>query len=111
MADESEVLKNTVPALQFTANTFPRGSMRWQQWMKRAEAIQAVVAERDKLRQALEWIWHEMLVRGLDDVDTQTKLVELGLVAKVPADEQFREEWGADTMYVLAWKAKGATDE
>ena len=111
MADESEVLKNTVPALQFTANTFPKGSMRWQQWMKRAAAIDALVAERDKLREALEWIWGEVLAGGMDDLDFQNTLEELGLVVEVPADERFREDWDADTMYVLAWNAKGATDE
>ena len=28
-------------------------------------------------------------------------------VVDVPADERFKETWGADTMYVLAWQAKG----
>jgi hypothetical protein len=68
-------------------------------------------AERDKLREALEWIWGEMLEGGIDDLDTQNTLEELGLLVEVPADEQFKQDWDADTMYVLAWTVKGAGDE
>ena len=109
MSDDSEVLSATALALWFTANTFPKDSGRWKQWRERAAAIEAVVAERDKLRQALEWIWREMMFGGPTDIDTQDTLVTLGLLIEVPADEQFREDWDADTMFVLAWQAKGDT--
>ena len=65
-----------------------------------------IQSERDKLREALEWIWVEVLAGGMDDLDFQNTLEELGLLVEVPADEQFREDWDADTMYVLAWQAK-----
>ena len=66
----------------------------------------AIVAERDKLRQALEWIWREMAQGGPADIDTQDTLENLGLLVEVPADEQFKQDYDADTMFVLAWQAK-----
>jgi len=107
MADESEVLRSTVSSLRWTATTFPEDSLRQQQWTKRADAVEALVAERDKLREALEWIWREMMAGGPADIDTQDTLERLGLLVEVPADERFKQDWDADTMYVLAWRAKG----
>jgi len=72
----------------------------------RADLVREIQAERDKLRQALEWIWREMAQGGPADIDTQDTLENLGLLVEVPADEQFKQDWDADTMYVLAWQAK-----
>jgi len=74
---------------------------------KTMDCLRVIESERDKLRQALEWIWREMACGGPADIDTQDTLEKLGLLVEVPADEQFREDWDADTMYVLAWKVKG----
>jgi len=75
------------------------------------DELSEALAERNKLREALEWIWSEMACGGPTDIDTQDTLEKLGLLVEVPADERFKQDWDADTMYVLAWKVKGATDE
>jgi len=73
-----------------------------------------LVTERDKLREIVAWIWREVVVQeGVHGLDLQDTMLKAGLIVEVPADEAFKELWGEDedTMYVLAWQAKGATDE
>ena len=54
-----------------------------------------------KLRAALERLFpvDEGYTEAFDDLEA------MGLLVEVPADEAFREEWDADTMYVWAWSA------
>ena len=61
-------------------------------------------AERDKLREALEWCAREHQDGGdIDGGSWQDMMERLGLLVEVPASEAFREDWDCDTMYVLAW--------
>jgi len=61
-------------------------------------------AENAKLRQFFETIakdvWDLHTVDGGDFQDTAERL---GLIVRVPADEQFKEEYGSDEMFVWAW--------
>ena len=52
-----------------------------------------------RLRLALEELFpvSEGFTEAFDDLE------RMGLIVEVPADERFREEWDADTMYVWAW--------
>lgn len=67
--------------------------------------VDALREERDLLRAFVEMVCREGIWEGLDysGADAQDWLEEHGLLVKVPADEQFREEWDADTMLALAW--------
>jgi hypothetical protein len=40
----------------------------------------------------------------IDGGDFHDLMVRLGLFVEVPADEDFKEEWDCDTMFVLAWR-------
>ena len=54
----------------------------------------------ERMREALEG----------GDIDGGTffdMMVRLGLFVEVPADEEYREEWDMDTMYVLSWSPEG----
>ncbi len=50
-------------------------------------------------RRAMEELFpvSEGFTEAFDDLE------RMGLLVEVPADELFREEWDADTMYVWAW--------
>ncbi len=70
--------------------------------------IEELEIDRDNLRKALEWIAEEVMVGGdINDLDWFDTMVSLGLLVKVSATKEFCDEWGEDTMYVLAWKAEG----
>ncbi len=71
-----------------------------------AELACELMAERDNLRRALEWISSEFNSgTGPTDLDYFDTMVNLGLLVPVPATEEFKDDWGEDTMYVLSWKA------
>ena len=59
----------------------------------------ALRAERDRYREALMRLFpvEEGFTEAFDD------LIALGLLVEVPADEVFRAEWDANTMYAWAW--------
>ena len=74
--------------------------------------LTAMTAERDKLREALEWANRELSNEGLQTNHRWFCMMrELGLLLEDDADEAYIKAWGGTTMYVLAWQAKGATDE
>lgn len=53
-----------------------------------------------RLRELVEWYFEEKWVlHGI----FQDKAVELGLLKKVPADDEFREDWDCNEMLVFAW--------
>lgn len=57
-----------------------------------------------KLRSMLQWCAEETWDGG--DIDWgcfQDEMVKAGFFVEVPASEEFKEEWDADTMFVLAW--------
>ena len=58
-----------------------------------------LVTEIQRLRTALEALFpaEEGFTEAFDD------LVSFGLLVEVPADDAYREEWDAETMYVWAW--------
>jgi len=74
-------------------------------WVDRATLAEA---ERDKLREALEWVAGEMLEQGgVLAPDWFDAMRERGLLVPMPADRTYKADYGEDTMYVLAWQAKG----
>ena len=75
------------------------------------QRIEEVESERDKLRQALDALGATVSnCGGADMTDYEDVLVPLGLLVEVPADERHRELYDEDTMLVLAWTVKGATE-
>lgn len=66
-----------------------------------ARPVSESAREVERLRRALEELFPvaEGFTEAFDDLE------RLGLLVEVPADETFREEWDADTMYVWAWSA------
>lgn len=65
--------------------------------------IEKLEAERERLREALGWTANQVWEYTLDGGTFQDEMIERGLMVEVPASERFREEWDADTMYVMAW--------
>ena len=57
------------------------------------------VREVERLRAAMVKLFpaEEGFTEAMDD------LIDMGLLVEVPADQQFRDEWGGDTMYAWAW--------
>ena len=66
-----------------------------------ARPVSESAREVERLRRALEELFpvSEGFTEAFDDLE------RMGLLVEVPADETFREEWDADTMYVWAWSA------
>ena len=63
-----------------------------------------LLAERDRLRSMLQWCAETTWDRGdIDGGDFDDAMMEHGLLMEVEADEDFKAEWGVDTMHVLAW--------
>ncbi len=72
-----------------------------------AELACELMADRDNLRLALEWVAEEYQSAGApNDIDWFDTMRNLGLLVPVPATEEFKDDWGEDTMYVLSWKAE-----
>jgi len=65
-----------------------------------AHTIRRLSASEAALRAALEWAFpaSEGFTEAFDG------LVERGLLVEVPASEEYRAEWDADTMFVWAWR-------
>ena len=65
-----------------------------------------VRAENAKLREFFEAVfedaWDLCVADGGDLQDTAERL---GLIVRVPADAQFRDEYGADEMFVWSWSS------
>ena len=63
--------------------------------------------EVERLREALEKLFPvaEGFTEAFDDLE------RMGLIVEVPADEAFRDEWDADTMYVWAWRLRSQRKE
>ncbi|MEE8551445.1 MAG: hypothetical protein V3T08_09370 [Gemmatimonadota bacterium] len=55
---------------------------------------------REALEQCAQLSWEGCDIDGGDFHDL---MVRLGLFVEVPADEEYKEEWDTDTMFVLAW--------
>jgi len=76
-----------------------------REYKERLQAqLSLALDERDTLRKFFETLAEN--VWCLDDVDGggfQDTAESLGLIVKVPADEAFWDEYGADEMYVWAW--------
>ncbi len=72
--------------------------------------LEAQLREAEKLREFVEWCMATASWQGYDlhGGDMQDKAEELGLLAKVPADEAFREEYDSDEMFVVAWSPLAA---
>ena len=68
--------------------------------------------ERDRLRDAIgaltrRWSDHDC---DIDGCDFQEVMVKHGIFVTVPASEYFRDEWGVDEMYVLAWSERALAE-
>ena len=79
-----------------------------KRWRDYATAMLADVdvaeAERDKLREVLQWCAEQVWEGGDIEVgDFQDAMVNAGLLVEVEADEDFKAEWDTEVMYVLAW--------
>ena len=67
--------------------------------------IDTLQAERDKLREMLQWCAEQTWEGGdIDWCDFQDQMVQRGFFVEVEADEDFKAEWETDVMYVLAWR-------
>ena len=60
-------------------------------------------AEIARLRAVLDWCAQQASTGDIDGFNFQAEMERRALLAKVPADEEFREEYGQDTMLVPAW--------
>ncbi len=63
-----------------------------------------LLAERDNLREMLQWCAETTWERGdIDAADFQDAMLKAGLFVEVPASEQVRDEWDCDVMFVVSW--------
>lgn len=70
----------------------------------RAALSTPVVGPSGAMREALEWCAEEAWDRTeIDGGHFHDKMLSLGLFVEVPADDDFRDEWESDTMFVVAW--------
>jgi len=65
--------------------------------------IDRLRVENTKLREFFETVFSDLWDLQGDGFDLQDTAERLGLIVRVPADEAFRDEWGADEMYVWIW--------
>ena len=66
--------------------------------------IERLEAENAKLREFFEVVFKDLWdLHDPDGGDLQDTAERLGLIVKVPADEQFRDEYDGDEMFVWSW--------
>ena len=74
--------------------------------------LHAKTEECEKLRTFFERMGHEVWGYSEPDAgDFHEYAVEQGLLVPVPADEEFKAEWGAEEMYVFSWSPLALTPE
>ena len=80
--------------------------------IRAAGEIRKKDAEIARLREALEWIM-QLAWEGcdVDGGDLQDLMTRLELLVEVPADDEHRAEYDADTMFVLAWSEEALKGE
>lgn len=72
----------------------------------------SLIDERNRLREAVENVmFDEWGYRESEAPDMQDELTRLGLLVEVPADEDFKREWDADTMLTFAWSPLAAKEK
>ncbi len=63
--------------------------------------------EVQNLRECLDWLCQQSWEGGdIDGGVFQDGLERMGILVRVPATQQFREEWDADEMLIQRWKEK-----
>lgn len=78
--------------------------------------IEQAERERDNLRELFEHVtrkmWDETRDLDWDDLqEWQSEAERLGLLVTVPASDEFKAEWGGDTMLSWSWSALGRAGE
>ena len=72
--------------------------------IEKLKYIQRLEAENTKLREFFEAVFEAVWdMSDPDGGDLQDAAERLGLIVRVPADEQFRDEYDADEMFVWVW--------
>ena len=67
------------------------------------EVWEPMDAENAKLREFFEAVFSDIWDLQGDGFDMQDTAERLGLIVRVPADEQFKDEYDSDEMFVWSW--------